>query len=209
MDQVKNNSWAVKHCTDKWTSQLIGRGKRRQVVIKFYAEFSLGDRGGQLSLIKLRGDTCPSCFSLKKKHIIKHFPFFLSEIQHRKRGVSYQPQQPEFLKGFATLRLVRCSNYKFLELRKVTETKRFLRFDHQYGNNRELPYSRHLMRCGKAIGCFSGLYPWYQRVIFVTCSFLIVRGKPQQKPASRLICLSSALSHRAHGLLICKILRIL
>lgn len=141
-------------------------------------------------------------FPEKKSILLSIFHFFSSEIQHRKRGVSYQPQQPEFLKGFATLRLVRCSNYKFLELRKVTETKRFLRFDHQYGNNRELPYSRHLMRCGKAIGCFSGLYPWYQRVIFVTSSFLIVRGKPQQKPASRLICLSSgkilAAPHNSH-----------
>ncbi len=32
-----------------------------------FQEFSFGDSGGQLSLIKLRGETCPSCFSLKKR----------------------------------------------------------------------------------------------------------------------------------------------
>lgn len=48
---------------------------QKQFLLQFlchdcFHEFSLGESGGQLSLIKLRGETCPSCLSLKKKKFL-------------------------------------------------------------------------------------------------------------------------------------------
>ena len=43
------------------------RKKYTNAIFLHLQEFSFGDRGGHVLLIKLRGETCPSCFSLKWK----------------------------------------------------------------------------------------------------------------------------------------------